>query len=382
MVEVRAAASQREVDAFLRLPWQVYEGDRNWVAPLWRDYVATFDPSRNAELAGRDYQPFVAWCGETAVGTIVAHIDRQHDATFGARTAWFGQLELVEDAPAEPLLAAAERWARARDAELLMGPATFGTASWGLLIDGFHSPPAVLMPYARPYYQKQVEAYPGLTKSLDVWAWHLRCDQLTDSNPGMRRLRRAADTVERRKGFTVRTLRRSRFWHDVEQLRSIYNAAFAQIPGYVPLDAAYTRQVGRGLRAIVDPSLALFIESAGRPIGFAVSLPDANLALHRIDSRPHQWHWLQLARVGGELRRHRPRALRVWALAVLPEFRNSGADVLLYAHTIAAALRRGYREAEISGVWEDNTMMNRPIARLGGRRYKTYRVYRKLLSAG
>ena len=56
-------------------------------------------------------------------------------------------------------------------------------------------------------------------------------------------------------------------------------------------------------------------------------------------------------------------------LIIMPE------DV--YIETAKAAIKRGYRWAEMSWILENNEMMNRSIQMLGGKVYKTYRMFEK-----
>lgn len=65
------------------------------------------------------------------------------------------------------------------------------------------------------------------------------------------------------------------------------------------------------------------------------------------------------------------------ALGVLPEHRGTGVDALMYIETAKAAVKRGYKWAEMSWILENNEMMNRSIQMLGGKVYKTYRMYEK-----
>ncbi len=71
--------------------------------------------------------------------------------------------------------------------------------------------------------------------------------------------------------------------------------------------------------------------------------------------------------------------LRVFALGVLPEFRGTGVDALMYMDIAENAMRKGYKWAEMSWILENNMMMNRAIEMLGGEVYKTYRMYEKTL---
>ena len=66
-------------------------------------------------------------------------------------------------------------------------------------------------------------------------------------------------------------------------------------------------------------------------------------------------------------------------MGVVPEYRGLGIDALLYVETARAAFAKGYERCEMSWILESNDMMNRIIERLGGKIYKTYRVYEKPL---
>jgi hypothetical protein len=48
---------------------------------------------------------------------------------------------------------------------------------------------------------------------------------------------------------------------------------------------------------------------------------------------------------------------------------------VLYQEIFRRAPKLGYSGAEFSWILEDNVMANRACAAMGGRRYKTYRIY-------
>jgi ribosomal protein S18 acetylase RimI-like enzyme len=130
----------------------------------------------------------------------------------------------------------------------------------------------------------------------------------------------------------------------------------------------------------VDPDLAVMVEKDGEVVGFGIALPDLNQPLHDAYPRPGTpepltmlkflWNWKVLKRVDW---------IRAWALGVLPEYRGQGFDSLMYLELARASVRKGYKWAEMSWILENNTMVNRAIALLGGKVYKTYRVYQKQL---
>jgi hypothetical protein len=70
---------------------------------------------------------------------------------------------------------------------------------------------------------------------------------------------------------------------------------------------------------------------------------------------------------------------RMLIMGLAEEFRSLGTDSIFYVETAKEALARGYRRLECGWVLETNTMMNRIVERLGGRRYKTYRIFERAL---
>src|SRR5688572_21056985 len=108
---VRPVTSAADLDAFLRIPWKVYHNDPNWSAPLWKEHIRFFDPAHNPELQHIDHQKFVAWQGDEAVGTIIAHINHAYNRVHEEDAGWFGQFELMNDAEVgAALLDTAEEW--------------------------------------------------------------------------------------------------------------------------------------------------------------------------------------------------------------------------------------------------------------------------------
>ena len=74
------------------------------------------------------------------------------------------------------------------------------------------------------------------------------------------------------------------------------------------------------------------------------------------------------------MRRRIPR-FRLMFFGVRPALRNLGVDVLLFEEVKEYAMKRGYRECEMSMLLEDNDLILRASEFMGGRRYKTWRIY-------
>ena len=67
-------------------------------------------------------------------------------------------------------------------------------------------------------------------------------------------------------------------------------------------------------------------------------------------------------------------------LDVLKDYRRRGIAEMLILRTLDYGKNvLGYTGAELSWTLEDNASVNRTIEAVGGRRYKTYRIYERQL---
>ena len=364
-LEVRPVRTRRDRARFIRLPWRIYAGDPNWVAPLLVERRAFLDRRKNPFFGHSDAELFLAERGGEVVGRIAAIENRRHLETYVDGTGFFGFFECVEDpAVARALIGAAAGWVRARGLRRLRGPMSFTiNDECGLLLDAFDRPPVLLMSYNPPYYAALLESA-GLAKAQDLFAYRMEVPQRVPE-----RLAAAAAAVAAR-GIVVRKLDFSRFDEEVERVHRIHSQAWAQNWGAVPLTVEEMRALAAELKPLADRDLVFLAEEAGEPVGVSVTVPDIHQALRLAHGRLLPFGLLRILWA-----KRRIDAVRVLIMGVLPGHRFRGVDAAMYAAMIESAARKGYRWGELSWVLESNPAMNRVAERLGAERYKTYRIY-------
>lgn len=366
-VRIRPADSPDAFSRFVELPWRLYRHDPLWVPPLRRDVRLLFDRARNPYFAHGDVAPLLAERDGRAVGRIAAIVNDAHSAFHHDRVGFFGCFECDNDPDAAAaLFDAAGVWVAERGKHALRGPVSFSTNDeCGSLIDGFDTPPMILMPHNPAYHTRLFESA-GFVKAKDLVAYYFGTTRLPE------RLVRAADALRARSRIVVRPLDRRRFDEEVARVREIYNDAWEKNWGFVPITREEMDHMAAQLKPVVDPDLLLFAEEGGRPVAFALALPDLNRALRHANGRLFPtgafaiwWH------------AHSIREVRVLTLGIRRGYRGSGVDALLYAELFRRAHAKGYTGGECSWVLEDNFAMRRPIERMGGALYKTYRIYER-----
>lgn len=366
MVAIEKVESRRSRRDFIELPYRLYRADPFWVPPLRIEQRALLDAGRHPFYREAEIEQFLARSGGRAVGRIAAILDHRYIRHQGENAGWFGFFECEEDPEvAAALLEAATGWLAQRGVRLMRGPANpSANYECGLLVEGFDSPPCVMMPYNPPYYARLLERM-GLRKARDLYAYHTTATEIQ-----VARAERLAERAAREHGVRVRPVRLRDFRAELERFFQIYNAAWSRNWGFAPMSREEMEALGRQMRPVVDPNLALLAELEGRPVGCALALPDINQALRHARGRLFPLGLFKILYHKRAIRR-----MRVLILGVLEEYRATGAAAALYAALFRNGRRAGYDEGEFSWVLEDNVLMNRSLEALGARRYKTYRIY-------
>ena len=371
---MRPVVSRADRQRFVRFPWCIYRDDPQWAPPLLMERKEFIDPRKHPFYLHGAALPLLAWRGGQPVGRILVSDDPLYNAHHRENTGCFGMFESIDDPEvARALLDAAAAWLAGRGRNRMLGPIDYSmNYTCGLLVDGFDSPPRVMMNHNPPYYSQLLESW-GLTKAKDLYAWWFDSDNAIDS------WRPRVERIVARTGVTVRPLRRDDLSAEILRCRQIYNEAWKDNWGDVPMTLAEFQHLAKSLLQVATPELILVAEKKERPIAFSMTLPDFNEAVKPIDGRLFSYGLpIGLLRFLRNLKRIK--TARLLALGVLPDFRRQGVAELLILRTFDYGRgTMGYTGAELSWTLEDNVLINRTIEAVGGRRYKTYRVYERAI---
>lgn len=374
-VEVVPVASGRDLRRFVALPPRFYADDPHYVPALLFERRQHLDRRRNPFFQSAEACFWLALRDGRAVGRIGAQVDHEALARHEG-VGHFGLLEAEDDPEAfGALLGAAEAWLRARGMRRVRGPFDLSiNDQCGLLVEGFDSPPMVMMGHARPYYRARLEGA-GYAKAKDLLAYHMAIGD-TMPEAGLRLVRRLGNAGR----VTVRPLERARYREEIATLADIFNDAWAENWGFVPLAGARLDHLAASLKPIIGDDMVAIAEVDGRPAGMMVALPDVNEAIADLGGRLLPLGWLKLL---WRLKAGRVRGARVPLMGVRRGYQGSvlGAAlmVLMFDRLRAAGYRRGVRAAEFSWVLEDNRPMRHVAESMGARAYKRYRIFDRAL---
>ncbi|MHB9114805.1 MAG: N-acetyltransferase [Thermoleophilia bacterium] len=372
------------LDEFVRLPWRLYRGDPFWTPPLRGDLLGSrllglkgLLTSAHAYHDDAEVTHFLARRAGEVVGRVSAAINHRFNEYYHCRIGFFGFLETIDDAEvAGALLDAARAWVADRGMTAIRGPGEYSNVTHerqGILIDGFDTPPVVEQTHNPPYYADLLEGY-GFRKVMDYHAYMVGVN-----DPAPDRLEEVARRAAARRDLTLRTISRKDLEADIRLVVELYNEAWADNWGFLPITPGEADSLADTLRPILDEGTVRFAYVDGEPAAVFGAFPDPNYAL-----RP-RWKWYgdsDAVRVARLLlvRRRIPR-VRLMFFGVRPQFRRLGIDALLYLETKKYGMTKGYVDCDISLLLENNHMVLRAAEFMGAHRYKTWRIYELPLGA-
>lgn len=371
-LNVKAIDNKKEVNKFIDAQYLFYKNDKNFVAPLKMDRQKLLNIDKNPFFKHSDIQMFLAERDGKVVGRIAGITNDNHNKTHNDNLGFFGFFECEDNVEtAKALFKEAEKWLKSKGKDAIRGPVNPSmNDEVGMLVDGFDSPPVILMTYNPKYYMNLIEKS-GYAKEKDLLAYHLvNKDYISD------KMKRLNDLIRDKFKITIRNVNfkdKTQFKKDVATLKHVYNQAWQPNWGFVKMTDEEFDFLADDLKQIADPIYTMIAEVDGKVAGFALGLPDINQTLIHNKSGgivSGLWHLLT--------KKSKINMLRIIVLGVLPEYQKTGVDSVLYWEMGTRGIPKGITQGEASWILEDNEMMKKGLTTtMKGKVYKTYRLYQK-----
>lgn len=369
--QITFLTTSNEKKEFIRFPYRHYKDDEYWVAPLLIEQQKLLNPAKNPFFNNAEIAFFTAHCNGVLTGRIAAIIDHRYNNYHKRQTGFFGFFESDDDSETVSLLfRAAEGWLKEKGMKDVLGPANPGMMDViGVLVDGFDKHPSILMPYNKPFYDRAImEA--GYSKEMDLLTFLVTQDSVDRD-----RANRAVEIVKKRlPGIHIRNINLKKIHDEVHIIREIFNKAWKDNWGFIPLSTEEFDALATDLKTIVDKDFAHIAEMNGEPIGFSVALPDYNQIFRNMNGRLLPFGIFKIL-----WNKRKINKIRTALMGVIPQYQGKGIDVLLHREAIENGLVRNYYSSEVGWILENNIQMLRVAEKIGGVFDKRYRMYSKKL---
>lgn len=380
-LSITPVLTNKDRKAFVDVPFRLYADDPCWVPPLKGEALGLITPAKNGWFSHAKAQLFLARRGGTIVGRISAHIDTLGlempvERGFGPGCGQWGLMDAEDEEVFTALLATAEGWLRDQGMTRALGPISMSI--WeepGLLVEGYHQAPTVMMGHHKPEYRGWIERA-GYRPVKKLQTYEL---DITQEFPPL--VKRIIRSGENNKSIVVRKVDKRRFEEEAAIILDILNDAWSDNWGFIPLTPPEVKDVGVKLKPIVFNDLIRIAELDGKPVAFMITLPDLNEAIKPLNGSLLPFGW---AKVLWWLRKPKVTTMRVPLMGVRKELQASRlagqlAFMMIEAIRQASVAHYGASRGEIGWVLDDNQGMNSIATAIDSRVNKVYQIYERTL---
>jgi hypothetical protein len=367
-VRIEKVDTRKDLNKFIKFPWVVYKGDPNWVPPLILDIKEKLDRDKNPFFEHAEMELFLAFKDGVLSGRIAAIIDDNHNRAHDEKVAFFGLYESVNDPDVSgALLDRVAAWGREHGMDTLRGPMNLSmNDECAFLLEGFDSPPVIMMTYNPAYYLDLMEQA-GLVKAKDLFAFYMHKDHVL-----AQKVETIVKRVQRSTNITLRTVNPKTLDEDLEKVRYVYNHGWEKNWGFVPWTEHELDHMAAQLKQLADWDIVILAEHQGKPVGFAFGLPNYNEALIKMNGRLLPFGLLKLLYYKRKIK-----GIRAVVFGILKEYRMTGLSYMLYWKLEKNSVEKGFNWAETSWQLEDNDAINNFVSSIGGEVYKKYRIFER-----
>ena len=371
-VEIREVSGKKALNAFIRVPWNIYKDDPNWVPPLIVERKETFS-TKHPYFRHAVWKAWIAYRDGKPVGRISAQVDELHQQQYESKTGFFGLIEAPDDDEVfTALFETAENWLRNQGMQQISGPFNLGiNQEVGILVDGFDTPPYVMMGHSPPYYDAAIKRC-DYQQAQDLLAYELDSSTLTIPRVMQSLIKRSGERIQ------VRNLDRKNKDAELEVMRDIFNDAWQNNWNFVPFTREEFSAIGKELLMVVPKDFIQIATIDGEDSAFVVLLPNINEIISSLNGRLLPFGWAKLL---WHLKVKFPKSGRVPLMGVRQKYQNTRFGPALAYVTIKGAMdagkARGLERLEMSWILDHNHGVRNIIESIGGEISKRYRMYEK-----
>ncbi|WP_278797861.1 N-acetyltransferase [Leyella stercorea] len=377
-IEIKKVESRRDLCKFIDFHNELYKGNPYHVPNLYFDEMNTFRKDKNAAFDFCEAEYFMAYRDGKAVGRVAAIINHSANKKWERESVRFGWIDFVDDIEvSKALLKAVEDYGKSKGMKEIVGPLGFTDMDpEGMLLYGYDQLGTQATAYNYPYYPEHMDRMGGWEKDNDYVEYKL---YVPEEMP--EKYATIAKMIQKRYNLQVKKLKRNEIYGENgygKKIFDVVNETFKDLYGYSKLTDRQIEQYVKMYLPMADLDLITIIEDWNTPdhkvVGVGISIPSLARALQKCGGKLFPFGWWHILRA---LKFHKTEVVDLLLIGVLPEYRQKGANALLFYDLIPHYQRLGFKWGETHVEMETNMKVQGQWQYLNREIHKRRRCYKK-----
>ncbi|MBL6517248.1 N-acetyltransferase [Leyella stercorea] len=377
-IEIKKVESRRDLCKFIDFHNELYKGNPYHVPNLYFDEMNTFRKDKNAAFDFCEAEYFMAYRDGKVVGRVAAIINHSANKKWERESVRFGWIDFVDDIEvSKALLKAVEDYGKSKGMKEIVGPLGFTDMDpEGMLLYGYDQLGTQATAYNYPYYPEHMDRMGGWEKDNDYVEYKL---YVPEEMP--EKYATIAKMIQKRYNLQVKKLKRNEIYGENgygKKIFNVVNETFKDLYGYSKLTDRQIEQYVKMYLPMADLDLITIIEDWNTPdhkvVGVGISIPSLARALQKCGGKLFPFGWWHILRA---LKFHKTEVVDLLLVGVLPEYRQKGANALLFYDLIPHYQRLGFKWGETHVEMETNMKVQGQWQYLNREIHKRRRCYKK-----
>jgi hypothetical protein len=372
-LEIREIVGAKDLKTFIYLPEKINAGRPNWVPPVYMDDKKYFNPKKNKAFTYCDVIMLLALRDGKPVGRIMGIINRRFNEYRGTKIVRFGYIEAYENREVvNALVGRIEDWGRSKGMTQIIGPYGFSDQDpEGFMIEGFENR-ATIATYFNTEWMPGYVADLGYVKDVDYFVYKL---EVPKEMPEL--YKKLYERIMRRGSFRIlefKTRKELKPW--IVPIFTLMNECYINnnIYGYAPLDEKEMKDLAKRYLPVVDPRFVKIVLHGDEPAAFIIAMPDMTAGIQKCRGRLFPFGFIYVLRAAKKTKQ-----LDLLLGAIKEKYRGYGLDALMGFRTFESAWEAGFEIMDTHHEMEANVRVRAEMERMGGKKYKLFRVFKKNL---
>lgn len=355
-IEIRKVESKKDLKKFIDFRYDLYAGCEYDAPNLFSDDMNTLSKDKNAAFEFSEAEYYMAFDKQTGkmVGRVAAIINHKANDKWGRNDVRFGWIDFVDDINvSKALMDAVEKYGKSKGMTHVVGPLGFTDMDpEGMLTKGFDQLGTMATIYNYSYYPEHMEKLGGFKKDNDYVEFKLFVPKTVPD-----KYAKVAKLIEKRYNLHVKKLTKHEIFKEGygKRIFEIINETFSGLYGYSELSDKQIEQYINMYFPLADLNLITLIEDWNdnkKVVGVGITIPSLTRALQKCRrGRLTPFGWWHVLRA---LKFRHTKIVDLLLVGVLPEYRNKGANSLLFADLIPRYVEYGFEWGETHVEMETN----------------------------
>ncbi|RXJ45908.1 GTP cyclohydrolase [Gelidibacter gilvus] len=370
MITIKQVSSPKDLKAFVKFPFELYKDSNNWVPPIIKQEMETFNKKKNPIFNDAEATFFLAYKNNEIVGRVAAIINWLEVNQQNQKKMRFGWFDVIDDIEVtKALLEKVHEIGKANDLDYVEGPVGFSNLDKvGLLTEGYQYLGSMITWYNYPYYVDHFKELGYTDEKLYSES------RFPFSNVKTEFFLKAQELIKKR--YELRALKFTKteeVMPYVDKMFDLFNQSYASLSSFVAITDIQKEYFKKKFISFVNPEYIKFvIDKNDRLVAFAIVMPSFAKALQKTKGKLFPFGFRHILHA----KKHSKEVV-FYLIGILPEYQNKGVTAVIFNEYYNEFTEKGIQNCIRTPELEDNLAIHQIWKHFKPEVYKRRKTVRK-----